>query len=275
MTAPINPRPTGIYRVAEVAGVAWRGMWRFGRESARQGWLRRRDRAQQRHRMPRPRRTRGGRPPRRRKYRDTRIPCPNRVRGCKYTQAGVSPRVMFEHLRFDCKKVPHRQPQRAAGNRPAARAARPGPARGRAGRAAAAARLTTRINDLISQMGPHMEEMKAAAAQLRRVGEAIDANSLHELLDGYVGLQVLAASLAELIIDVTDFADTEMWVDLQALKHGWAAADEVQDAIATLQMVGQMIGQLYAGQLAAEEEADEGGTGARRLNPDRLRAATR
>lgn len=212
-------------------------------------------------RRGRPRRGRGRAAP-------LKMACPNRR--CNFRD---TPRGVLHHLRNQCRYVPHRgarQPGRGAGPfRGAPAAARPAASSGRT----TAAGLNQRINDLLAQMGPHMEEMRAAAAHLRRVGEAIDADTLMGLIAMFQGLQAIGGAYAELIIEAADFADVELRVDPRALRHGWSAADQVTEALPSLAQVIAAVAQLYPGRLAAEQEAEEsGGTGARPLNTERMRA---
>lgn len=223
--------------------------------------------ARARVRRPR-RRATGPRTGRRRGQRTPlKVACPNRRRGCRHTD---TPAGLLRHLGQQCRYVPQRgarQPGRGAGPFRGAGGARPA-----GGGRTTAAGLNQRINDLLAQMGPYMEEMRAAAQHLRRVGEAVDTDTLMGLIAMYQGLQAIGGAYAELIIDVADFADVELRVDPRALRHGWGAADQVTEALPALQQVISTVAQLYPGRLAAEQEAEEsGGAAARPLNTDRMR----
>lgn len=252
MTAPAPAPPGGMLAVVAGLGRAWRA----GRDGVR------------RVKVRRPRRRRGGgrRPGRRQQL---RMACPYRSRGCRFQD---TPRAVLHHLRHQCRHVPNRGTRRPGRGAGPFRGSGPRPAGGARPAASRTANLNQRITELLTQMGPFMEDMKALTAHIRRVGEAIDAQTLLELISMLHGLQAIGAAYAELIIDVTDHADVDMWVDPRALRHGWSAADQVTEALPSLAQVVSAIAQLYPGRLAAEQEADEGGAATgRKLNPDRMR----
>lgn len=200
------------------------------------------------------------------------VPCP---KGCAWSQASPSAAEMLEHLRSTHGQSPgpgptpgpvasgattRRRPAPTMDNRPAEEITEiaPGVLIGR------------QIEQVIEKIGLHMDEFRAVTRALNTAGE-VEPKSLLALLDTCSGMLTSIAATANMITDIAEHADTEMWLDLRAVGPLYEAASGVMAESETVRRAMKRIQDLYAEEIEVERKRDDGKV--RPLNPKVVNAA--
>ncbi|MBX7264908.1 hypothetical protein KIF24_01800 [Micromonospora sp. Llam7] len=192
--------------------------------------------------------------------------------GCDWSQPHPSIKGLDDHLR-----KAHRAAPAAPAPAPATRSAtQTAPASGGTRPAeevteiAPGVRISRTITQVIDKIGLHMDEFRAVNRALAAAGE-IEPKTLLQLLEVLTGVQTALTGVANLVNDVTDYADRQMWVDLRAVSLLYDAAGNVLVETQTIRAAMKKIRDLYAEEIAVEEKADEGKV--RPLNPQVVQTA--
>lgn len=131
-------------------------------------------------------------------------------------------------------------------------------------------RIGHQIAQVIDKIGLHMDEFRAVSRALAAAGE-VEPKSLLGLLDACTGLLTTIAGAANLITDIAEHADTEMWVDLRAVTPLYEAASGVMAEGEAIRRAVKRLRELYAEEIAVEYKQDDGKV--RTLNPKVVQAA--
>lgn len=145
-------------------------------------------------------------------------------------------------------------------------AQRPGPARHAPIRAPRA--VSSRITDILDDLGGTMDDFRRIARTIDKAGE-IEPKSLHGLLDVMTGLMTTVVAVSNLVGEVADYADQEMWVDPVAIGPLYELSGQMQTDTSKVREAMTKIRNLYPAQLKAEEEASDNKDGQRKSNGPR------
>lgn len=206
-------------------------------------------------------------------------PLPCLAPGCTWEQESPSSAQLLEHMRSAHAPVtaepapvpasrvgpgasvePETRRLRAVDDRPAERVTR----------LADGVYVSHQIEQVIDKIGLHMDEFRAVTRALNAAGD-IQPASLLKFLEALNGVQTTLASAANMITDITEHADLEMWVDLRVLGPLYEVAGNVAAETQTVRTAMGRLRDLYAAEIEVEEKAAEGVV--RTLNPKITAAA--
>lgn len=192
------------------------------------------------------------------------VACPRQ--DCDWWQASPSLAEMLTHLRTEHGRGRTTTPAAAPAEAAAKPAAPPVDARPaeRFVEVAPGVRIGHQIDQVINTIGVHMDEFRAVTRSLAAAGE-VEPKSLLALLDTLGGVLATIAGTANLITDVAEHADTEMWIDLRAVGPLYEAASGVMAESETVRRAMERIRALYAEEIEVEHKREDGKV--RQLNP--------
>ncbi|TDC81917.1 hypothetical protein E1193_13525 [Micromonospora sp. KC606] len=124
--------------------------------------------------------------------------------------------------------------------------------------------ISHQIDSAIDKIGLHMDEFRAVTRALAAAGE-VEPKSLLQLLDACSGILTTLAGTANLITDIAEHADTEMWVDVRAVGPLYEAASGVMAESDAVRRAMERLRQLYAEEIEVEHKREDGSV--RQLNP--------
>jgi hypothetical protein len=188
---------------------------------------------------------------------------------CDWTQTVPSSAELLEHLRTGhgpAGESAGTAPPPATASTPDGRRLRPvvdAPAE-RVDEVAPGVRISRQIEQVIDKIGSHMDQFRAVTRALNAAGEA-EPKSLLALLDALTGVLSTLAGTANMITDIAEHADTEMYVDLRAVGPLYEAASGVMAESETIRRAMKRIHDLYAEEIAVEHKQADGKV--RTLNP--------
>lgn len=206
-------------------------------------------------------------------------PLPCLAPGCTWEQESPSSAQLLEHMRSAHAPVTAEPAPVPVSRVGPGVSAEPEPRRLRAVDDRPAERITRiadgvyvghQIERLVDKIGMHMDEFRAVTRALNAAGE-IQPAGLLKLLEAGQGVQTSLASFANMVTDITEYADLEMWVDLRVLGPMYEVASNIAAEAQTVRAAMKKLRDLYAEEIAVEEKAAEGVV--RTLNPKVTAAA--